>query len=115
MIQKINRTPSPPKFLSKESKKLWKEYCSRYDFECHAFKILEIALSCYDRVLEARKILNSEGVTCEDRWGVVKQHPAVAIELKYERLMIDSMGKLNLDVEPLRETPGRPPLDGFRF
>ena len=43
-----------------------------------------------------------------DRYGQLKAHPAVNIERDARAAMLAALKAMNLDVEPLRDRPGRP-------
>ena len=52
----------------------------RLDQEPHALEVLRLALEALDRADEAREMVAAEGITFENRFGEIRQHPAVAIE-----------------------------------
>ena|SRR5437879_607300 len=102
--------PKPPKHLSAEAKKWWRKLCDEYDLSDSAAQLLlENALSSFDRWQGARKILAREGAVVRDRFGQRVAHVAVAIERDAKGMMVRAFKALNLDLEPLRDGPGRPP------
>jgi hypothetical protein len=44
-----------------------------------------------------------------DRYGRTKAHPLIAVERDARAALHRAMRELNLDLEPLRPGPGRPP------
>jgi hypothetical protein len=70
---------------------------------------LETALSSFDRWQGARKILAREGAVVRDRFGQRVAHVAVGIERDSKATMVRALKELHLDIEPLRDAPGRPP------
>jgi hypothetical protein len=71
--------------------------------------LLEQALRCFDRGEQARKALDRDGVCTLDSRGRPKSHPAAAVERDARAGMLSALKALNLDLEPLRDRPGRPP------
>lgn len=99
-----------PSHLSKEAKAWWRKLCAEYDLSDGAAQILlESALTEFDRAEKARKILAREGTVVKDRFKQRQAHPAVGIERDTRGMMIRVFKALNLDLEPLRDGPGRPP------
>jgi hypothetical protein len=70
--------------------------------------LLETAMRALDRAESARTLLERDGVVITDRWGQQKPHPAAAVERDARAGMLQALKALNLDVEPLRDRPGRP-------
>ena len=62
--------------------------------------------------LAAEEILAREGFSCTDRFGQRRAHPLAAVSRDARAQVLASLKALNLDMEPLRDGPGRPPLDG---
>jgi len=98
-----------PKHLSTESKKIWRDILSEYSIEDAAgLKILRVALESFDRVQAAREIIDEDGMTIKDRFGTLKIHPLLPIERDNKAAFLAGIKALNLDIEPLRDKPGRP-------
>lgn len=113
MNAKTTQKIKPPAHLSPAAKSLWKRICEENDLpDCAGQVLLESALSARDRWEEARRLIAREGcVTC-DRFGQKHAHPAVAIERDSKATMERAFRALHLDLEPLRDGPGRPPGTG---
>ncbi len=103
--------PKPPKTLSREARAWWQKIVKEWEFDNPALLILGTALTSFDRMREAQKILDKDGIVIGDRFGQLKQHPAALIERDAKSVMIRALKTLNLDIEPLHDKPGRPPGD----
>lgn len=71
--------------------------------------ILRQAMRAHERARTAREQIAQEGATQVDRWGQVKPHPLLAAERDGRSQFFLGLKQLNLDLEPLRDGPGRPP------
>ncbi len=95
--------------LSREAKNLGKKLIDEYSIDdSGGLAILNMALEAFDRVKEAQKIIKREGMTVQDRWGQVKAHPLCCVERDSRAQFLQALKALNLDIEPLRDRPGRP-------
>ena len=103
-----NRHPEPPEHLSAAMKGWWKSVCADYALEEHHQRLLEAACSAWDRMVEARALLNRSGLTFEDDKGMIRAHPAAAIERDSRLAFARLLRELDLDCEPPAPT-GRPP------
>lgn len=98
-----------PKHLSVESKKIWKEILDEYSIEDAAgLRILRVALESFDRAQSAREAIDKDGMTVKDKAGQTKPHPLLPIERDSRAAFLSGLKSLNLDLEPLRDRPGRP-------
>lgn len=98
-----------PNHLSKESKKIWAEILTEYSIDDAAgLRILRVALEAYDRAQSARTAIDKTGMMFNDRFGAPKPHPLLPIERDSRAAFLAGMKALNLDLEPLRDRPGRP-------
>lgn len=103
------KTIRAPKHLSKEAKKIWKSLITEYGIEDIAgLKILRVALEAFDRAQAAREKIDLEGMTVEDRYGQMKPRSLIACERDSRAAFLSGLKALNLDIEPLRDGPGRP-------
>ncbi len=101
--------PQAPRYLSREAKGWWNRLVAEWELDDAALLLLGSALECLDRMRQAQHILDSEGITTRDRFGQVRQHPATLVERDAKAGLLRNLKALNLDLEPLREAPGRPP------
>ena len=103
------KTIRSPKHLSKEAKKIWKSLIAEYAIDDIAgLKILRVALEAFDRAQSARGRIDLDGMTVKDRFGALKPHPLLPIERDSRAAFLSGLKALNLDLEPLRDGPGRP-------
>jgi phage terminase small subunit len=94
--------------LSPEAKKLKSKLLRDYAIEDEAGTvILQIAMEAFDRMRQAQKAVDDEGLTTSDRFGQVKAHPMLATERDSRVAFLGALARLHLDFEPLGEV-GRP-------
>lgn len=105
-MKTTNKTPS---HLSKEAKAIWRDIIEEYSIEDVAgLRILRVALEAYDRAQAAREAIDSEGMTVKDKFQQIKPHPLLPIERDSRAAFLAGLKALNLDLEPLKDRPGRP-------
>ena len=105
-----NGNMTPPRHLRPASKTWWASVVKDYEgLQPHHLRLLTLAAESWDRVEQARKILNEEGLTVVGRFGP-KAHPLVAVEQNNKVLFARLVRELNLS-----ETPddSRPPRLGY--
>lgn len=56
----------------------------------------------------AAEQIESDGQTVKDRFDQDKPHPLLSVERDARAAMLAALKQLNLDLEPLRDGPGRP-------
>jgi P27 family predicted phage terminase small subunit len=96
----------PPSHLSEDSKALWRQLLSEYDFQAHELKLLRLACEAWDRAQQARKAIGRHGLTYESRpHNAPRQRPEVAIERTAQRNFSTLMRQLGI---PTDEPSGRP-------
>ncbi len=100
-----SKDPKPPRHLSAEAKRWWKEVVSSFELESHHVKVLTAAAEAWDRMQQARKEIDVRGILVEDRFGVPKANPACAIERDSRTSFLRAVRELDLDLEPPRELP----------
>jgi hypothetical protein len=72
--------------------------------------LLSRAAECVDRIEAAHRAIAEHGELVIDRYGAPKLNPACALEKDARAGFLAAMKALNLDLEPLRDGPGRPPV-----
>ena len=98
-----------PKHLSREAQKTWGALVEEYSIaDAAGLKILRVALEAFDRAQAARATIDENGMTVIDKAGQVKPHPLLACERDSRAAFLAGLKALNLDLEPLRDGPGRP-------
>ena len=104
------RKPKPPAGLSTATAKWWQALRDEYDIDEPAgLSLLESAACAWDRALQARAAIEAEGLSVKDRFGQTKAHPLCTVERDALATFRAALRDLNLDLEPLRDRPGRPP------
>ena len=98
-----------PSHLSKAAKAFWRQIQHEYSVTDGAgLRILANACECMDRAEAARAQINREGLTVKNRMGTSVVNPLCNVERDARSGMLQSLKALNLDIEPLRDGPGRP-------
>ncbi len=99
----------PPKGLSREAARWWRRLLGEYEIGDEAgLLLLQMALESFDRMRQAQAALAKDGLVVTDRFAQKKAHPLCTVERDSRAQMLAALKALNLDVEPLRNTPGRP-------
>ena len=102
-------TPKPPKTLSREAAALWRRLVAEYGITDEGgLLLLGTALEAFTRMRQAQEALAEDGLTVADRFGQMKAHPLTTVERDSRAQLLAALKHLNLDLEPLRNTPGRP-------
>lgn len=92
--------------LSPEARQLFEKVRDQWGFgeDQASLAVLATFTQCWDRVREARAEIAKSGPFIEDRFGVPKPHPALAVERSARDQMLQSFRALQLDVNSvLRE------------
>jgi len=97
-----------PTHLRTTTKKWYKQIIQEYELESHHLSILTMVAEVWDRIQEAKEVIEKEGAYYEDRFGQPKAHPALAEERNNRVVFARLIRELALDIEQPRET-GRPP------
>lgn len=99
----------PPKHLKPDGRKLFRDVVSEYAIDDAAgLALLTTASECLDRMRAAQDAIEAQGEVVTDRYGQTKVHPACALEKDARNGFLAALKQLNLDLEPLRDRPGRP-------
>ena len=70
--------------------------------------LLQTACECADLEADAMAQARSEGLSSVDRYGQRRPHPLLSVARDARGQMLAALRQLHLDVEPLRDRPGRP-------
>lgn len=98
-----------PKHLRAEGRKFWSGVAEAYSIDDPAgVALLTTAAECLDRIAAAREAIKKAGEIVTDRYGQVKVNPACLLEKDARNGFLAAVRALNLDIEPLRDGPGRP-------
>ena len=105
--------PDPPGHLGDAGLELWQSIQRSYQIDDPGgLALLRVAAEAADRAASCRVQLDQQGEVIVIK-GVPRAHPAAAIERDARAALIRALKELRLDVEPLRDWPGRPA--GSRF
>ena len=103
------KNPAAPRTLSTEARRWWRRLVNEYAIEDEAgVLILQTALEAHDRMRDCQRAITQDGASIKDRWGQVKPHPLLSAERDARAAMLAALKALNLDLEPLKDRPGRP-------
>jgi phage terminase small subunit len=91
--------PAPPSHLTSATQDWWRQTVADYDLEPHHLKLLEAAADAWDRMVQARTQLATDGLTVQGAHGP-KTHPAVAVERDSRAAFARLVRELDLD-EPV--------------
>jgi P27 family predicted phage terminase small subunit len=105
----LKERASAPKALTSEARRIYRRLCRAYGIDDEGgFEILRTGLEAWDRMRQVHARIEADGVTFTDRFGQVKAHPLLSVERDARAQYLAALKALNLDVEPLRDRPGRP-------
>lgn len=106
---KRQRAPRPPRHLKAAGKALFAELVAEYSIDDPAgIALLTTAAECLDRIRAAQEAIKAHGEVVTDRYQQVKVNPACALEKDSRNGFLAALRALQLDLEPLRDKPGRP-------
>jgi phage terminase small subunit len=97
---------APPAHLSKDSAAFFKRTVALFDLDEHHIKLLTLACESLDRGVQARKLIEKDGLTFIDRHGSIKPHAAVAIEKDSRIAFARLVREIGMDVA---DCDSRPP------
>lgn len=107
-VTKIN--DKAPAHLSKEAAGWWKRIQSEYSIDDDAgHLLLQTALECFDAMRSAQARIEADGMVTRGSTKQLTAHPLLAVIRDSRAQMLSALKALNLDLEPLRDGPGRPP------
>ena len=93
------RKPKAPSGLGPEARRLWRRVAEEFELDGHHCDVLEAAARALDRAEAARRQIEAEGMTVEDRFKQAKAHPLLQVERDSRALMLRALKDLGLDVE----------------
>ena len=101
--------PYIPVGLTPASSTWWKTLIDDYDItDAAGLLLLENAMRARDRMEQASELIAEHGAVTVDRYGQLRPNPATTIERDSRAAMQSALKALNLDMEPLRDSVGRP-------
>jgi phage terminase small subunit len=101
------KSPKAPRHLRAATRRWFEQICNDYELESHHLMLLTLAAEAWDRHLDAREVLEKQGMTFKDNFKNVKARPEIAVERDCRNAFARMIRELKLE-EPPPETP-RPP------
>ncbi len=98
-----------PSHLKAPGRKFWSDLTREYQInDAAGLTLATTAAECLDRLRAAQAAVEQHGEVVVDRYGAPKLNPALSLEKDARNGMLAALRALNLDLEPLRDGPGRP-------
>ncbi len=105
-----HKSLSLPSHLREDGRRFFEKMSAEYGLDDPAgLALLCTAAECIDRMRAAQASIAEQGELVIDRYGSPKLNPACGLEKDARAGFLGSLRALNLDIEPLRDGPGRPP------
>jgi hypothetical protein len=105
------RSPKVPPELGEHGRRLWAAVHEQYDIsDAGGIEMLRQACAAADRAERCREIIDEQGELLTAR-GQVRSHPLLRDELANRAFVTRAIGRLGLDLEPVKPI-GRPPGSG---
>ena len=104
--------PPAPAHLSPNRHEWWDALVRAYELDAHHLDLLQQAAECWDRKELARKVLDSDGLTFNDRFGQPKPRPEVAVERDSRLAFARMLRELALDVVQPGDEKRAPNISG---
>jgi len=99
----------PPPHLGKDGKQIWEQLVGEFGIADAGGLLLVATIGeCRDRLTEAQALIKKRGAVIEGPTGHLRPNPALKVEVDARNGMLAALRMLNLDIEPLRDGPGRP-------
>ena len=96
-----------PSHLSRHARAWWSMVHDDYMLSPTDERLLTEAATAWDRIQQARAILEADGLTYRDRFGAPRRHPATSIEAEARIAFARLVRELDLEAMPLPDP--RPP------
>jgi phage terminase small subunit len=87
-----------PKHLALPTRRWWLSVVTDWELEPHHVRLLTLAAESWDRGVQARELIRSQGLTFTTRLGELRAHPAVAIERDSRLAFARLLRELDLDI-----------------
>src|SRR5713101_3266683 len=75
-----------------------RQICQEYILESHQERLLLVAASSWDRLLQAREEIEAKGLSYEDARGVRRANPAIKIEADSQVRFMRAVRELDIQV-----------------
>lgn len=93
-------TEKPPKHLSREARKIWKEVCENWQMDARTLALLQVALESWDLMAECQKKIKEGGIIIKSPTGQYRKNPACEVLKSAKDGFLRAWQALNLDVPP---------------
>jgi hypothetical protein len=101
-------TSAPPAHLGEAGRELWTSIQASYRITDPGGRaLLGTAAEAADRIASVRAQIDEQGELLTIR-GIPRVNPLCAVERDARAALIRALKELHLDLEPLRDKPGRP-------
>ena len=99
----------PPSHLGKDGKQIWEQLVSEFGIaDAGGLTLVTTIGECLDRMREAQELIKKHGAVMQTPTRHMRPNPALKVEVDARNGMLAALRMLNLDIEPLRDGPGRP-------
>ena len=99
-----------PKHLSDDAKAWWRKIQADYSIDDNAgLLLLQTAMEAFDQMRSAQARIEADGMVTRGSTKQLTAHPLLSVIRDSRAQMLSALKALNLDLEPLRDGPGRPP------
>ena len=88
-------------------KNFWRESLKEYEFTSDGLEVLRMACHSLERFLQAKDILDKEGIVFKTKNGY-KKHPAAEIEKTARQGFLQACKQLGISTDTEKGTVGRP-------
>jgi nucleotide-binding universal stress UspA family protein len=113
VVKPAQRTASVPEHLGAAGRELWASIQASYAIaDPGGLALLQQAAEAADRIASVRRQIDEQGELLVIK-GIPRVNPLCAVERDQRAALVRCLRNLNLDIEPLRDGPGRP--EGLRW
>lgn len=87
-----------PNHLAKSTRRWFESVAREYDLDESHLRVLEVAATLWDRAVKARRVVERDGCSYNDRFGQPKARPEVGVERDAWAGFLRALRELGLDV-----------------
>jgi hypothetical protein len=104
---------TPPRNLGEHGRSLWDAILAEYAIDDEAGRqMLALACAALDTAELCSAQIAADGPVIRTKGGAIREHPSIRGELANRSFVVRTLGRLGLDLEPLKSV-GRPPLKSY--
>ena len=113
VVKAAQRTAAAPEHLGAAGRELWSSIQESYAIsDPGGMALLQQAAEAADRIASVRRQIDEQGELLVIK-NIPRVNPLCAVERDQRAALVRCLRNLNLDIEPLRDRPGRP--EGARW